>query len=181
MVHGGADRGVRYLGERPRDPHHLPQSADVGECDQEGGLCLHLAENPHGLGLGLELGLGLGDAVAQVARGLRQAGGEPRVRIRFQQGDEPAGIGPGEIPQVRRRSRDRLDQGRGALMRCHDRAQRPAGIGTRNLVEPRGDADAARGLDERARRRARGETAGAPGGHLTPPAGSARAAARSSQ
>ena len=67
-AHGGANGGVRKLGQRARRPHHRPDPADVGQRDQQRRFRLHAAQQPHRLGFVL----GGGDGLAGLGQQRRQ-------------------------------------------------------------------------------------------------------------
>ncbi len=94
MADGKRDRGVGERGERLGDAHHAPHPADVGERDEKRRLRLHLAQDAHRIGLH--------DGGGHFGGGAVEAVGEAGVRIGIEKRHQPVGIGPREVPQVRR-------------------------------------------------------------------------------
>ncbi len=94
MIDRGAKRHVRHVGERARHPRHRPDTADVGQRDEERGLRLHAAQYAHQRGLGAR------------RRGTALRVGEQRgkgaIGIARNKTCKARRIGANEVPQIGR-------------------------------------------------------------------------------
>ena len=94
ILDGGAHGRVRQFGLPAGDLHHRPHAADVGDADEQRGLRLHAAEQPHGVRLVLRRR----DRAHRFVEGFV----ETVVRIGFEQRDKPLRLLTGEVPEIGR-------------------------------------------------------------------------------
>ncbi len=139
-----ANGGVGEVGQRPRDPHHRPDLADVGERNHERRLGLEAAQQMHHLRL-LDRRRDRGPCRGEQA-------GKMGVRIRLQQTKQALRLAARKIPQERRALGDRRDEHPDAGDARYDVPHAIARSAGRQIGEPSGDTAARRGRDLRPRR-----------------------------
>ena len=128
MAHRGAERRLGEIGQRRRHARDRPHAADIGKRDEQRRFRLHAAQNPHQL-------RGTPRRRGGVAR-LAEQCGKFLFRISAEQTKQARRVGFNEIPEIRRRFGDTVEQACQRRMPVDQRLERLAGSGARDARKP---------------------------------------------
>ena len=128
ILDGGAHGRVRQFGQPAGDLHHRPHAADVGDTDEQRGLRLHAAKQPHGVRLVLRRR----DRPHRFVEGFV----ETVVGIGFEQRDKPLRLLTGEVPEIGRPFGQGRKESTHGRMVGQQSPERVAGRRTGQFVKP---------------------------------------------